>query len=179
MMRINTLIWGWAFFNGHRFLLTASKNGLCRLMLPCEASLQNLIKWTNRHISDAHFVKDQKQLSVYISQLDEYFDRKRKTFEFDIDLIGTDFQKSVWNALLNIPYGTVKSYSEIARQIGQPTALRAVGNANGANPIPIVVPCHRVIAKNGTLGGYGGGLDMKRKLLFLEGVISEDQKQLI
>ncbi|NLC62932.1 MAG: methylated-DNA--[protein]-cysteine S-methyltransferase, partial [Thermoanaerobacterales bacterium] len=99
--------------------------------------------------------------------------------EFDIDLIGTDFQKSVWNALLNIPYGTVKSYSEIARQIGQPTALRAVGNANGANPIPIVVPCHRVIAKNGTLGGYGGGLDMKRKLLFLEGVISEDQKQLI
>jgi len=91
-------------------------------------------------------------------------------FELPLDLRGTEFQRAVWQALLEIPYGETRSYAEIARQVGQPNAVRAVGAANGANPIPIVVPCHRVIGRDGSLTGYGGGLDKKVFLLQLEGV---------
>jgi O-6-methylguanine DNA methyltransferase len=87
-----------------------------------------------------------------------------------LDLAGTEFQKSVWNALRNISFGKTKSYGEIARAIGQPKAVRAVGGACGANPVPVLVPCHRVLAANKKLGGFSGGLDWKRKLLALEGI---------
>jgi methylated-DNA-[protein]-cysteine S-methyltransferase len=89
-------------------------------------------------------------------------------FELGLDLVGTAFQRKVWQALLTIPYGQTRSYGEIARQIGAPGAFRAVGLANGHNPIGIIVPCHRVIGSNGSLTGYGGGLDKKRALLELE-----------
>jgi len=101
-------------------------------------------------------------------QLDEYFAGKRKTFELKLAPRGTPFQLSVWNELLAIPYGSTCSYQEIANAIGRPAATRAVGAANGANPIPIVVPCHRVIGSNGSLTGFGGGIDVKRRLLALE-----------
>jgi methylated-DNA-[protein]-cysteine S-methyltransferase len=166
-----TVVWGYLFHKKQRLIVAASKKGLCRLMLPRESSLLNLRAWIDRYFPQADVVHDQLQLDPYIIQLDEYFKGKRQTFDFVIDLRGTDFQKSVWKALLNIPYGTVKSYSEIAREICRPNAVRAVGSANGANPIPIVVPCHRVIAKDGTLGGYSGGLDIKRELLDIEGII--------
>jgi O-6-methylguanine DNA methyltransferase len=87
-----------------------------------------------------------------------------------LDLTGTDFQKSVWNALRKIPAGRTKSYGEIARAIGRPKAVRAVGGACGANPVPVLVPCHRVLAANGKIGGFSGGLDWKRELLSREGV---------
>lgn len=102
-------------------------------------------------------------------QLDEYFAGRRTRFELPLAPAGTPFQKSVWKALRGIPYGKTCSYGDIARKIGNPKAVRAVGLANGANPIPLVIPCHRVIGSNGTLTGYGGGLDRKRKLLALEG----------
>lgn len=102
-------------------------------------------------------------------QLDEYFWRKRREFSIPLLFVGTDFQKMVWNELLRIPFGTTVSYAEIACRIGRPTAVRAVANANGANPIAIFVPCHRVIGSNGTLTGYAGGLLAKRFLLELEG----------
>jgi O-6-methylguanine DNA methyltransferase len=105
--------------------------------------------------------------SVY-NQLLEYFDGKRKEFDFQYELRGTTFQKKVWNALCNIPYGETRSYKEIAIEIGNEKACRAVGMANNKNPITIVVPCHRVIGANGKLVGYGGGLDMKEQLLKLE-----------
>ena len=101
-------------------------------------------------------------------QLVEYFAGARREFDLDIEMIGTPFQLEVWSALRRIPYGEVRSYSEIARKIGRPNAVRAVGAANGANPIPIIVPCHRVIGANGSLTGFGGGLDVKRSLLDLE-----------
>ena len=101
-------------------------------------------------------------------QLDEYFAGKRKTFELALAPKGTPFQLSVWNELLAIPYGSTRSYQEVANAIGRPAATRAVGAANGANPIPIVVPCHRVIGSNGSLTGFGGGIDVKRRLLALE-----------
>ena len=104
-------------------------------------------------------------------QLREYFGGERESFSVPLRLVGTAFQLSVWQALKKIPYGRTRSYREIARSIGRPTATRAVGAANGQNPLPIFVPCHRVIGSNGSLTGFGGGLDVKLALLRLEGVL--------
>ncbi len=101
-------------------------------------------------------------------QLDEYLRGRRQAFTLALDLDGTEFQRSVWNALLTIPFGETRTYEQIARQIGRPTAMRAVGAANGRNPISIVVPCHRVIGATGDLTGFAGGLDAKAFLLTLE-----------
>ncbi|OFB37019.1 cysteine methyltransferase [Mycolicibacterium sp. (ex Dasyatis americana)] len=103
-----------------------------------------------------------------VEQLSEYFAGDRTEFDLELDMMGTQFQRRVWQALQAIPYGQTCSYGEIARQIGSPSAFRAVGLANGHNPIGIIVPCHRVIGANGSLTGYGGGLDRKRALLELE-----------
>ena len=101
-------------------------------------------------------------------QMKEYFEGERKEFDLPLRPEGTDFQKKVWNALLEIPFGETRSYQDIANAVGSPKACRAVGMANHQNPIIIVIPCHRVIGKNGKLVGYGGGLSMKEKLLLLE-----------
>ena len=101
-------------------------------------------------------------------QLREYFAGKRVTFDLPLAPEGTAFQRSVWRQLQEIPYGETISYGELARRVGNPKASRAVGSANGANPLPIVIPCHRVIAGDGTLGGFGGGLPTKQTLLALE-----------
>ena len=103
-----------------------------------------------------------------VEQLESYFAGERFEFDIEMELVGTPFQRNVWAALLTIPYGDTRSYGEIAAQIGSPGAFRAVGLANGHNPIGIIVPCHRVIGSNGSLTGYGGGLDRKRALLALE-----------
>ena len=102
-------------------------------------------------------------------QLGEYFAGGRKAFDLALDFAGTEFQKKVWHALLTIPFGETRTYAQIARQIGQPTAVRAVGAANGRNPISIVAPCHRVIGSSGKLTGFAGGLVVKAQLLRLEG----------
>jgi len=105
-------------------------------------------------------------------QLVEYFTGNRKSFDIPLYFAGTEFQRKVWNALLTIPYGETRSYGQIARQIGHPDAVRAVGAANGKNPISIVVPCHRVIGSTGSLTGFGGGLSAKARLLELEGALT-------
>ncbi|MBC8532094.1 methylated-DNA--[protein]-cysteine S-methyltransferase [Gehongia tenuis] len=104
------------------------------------------------------------------SQLFEYFNRSRRVFELPLHMVGTPFQTSVWRELTLIPYGHTISYRKLAQRVGSPQGFRAVGAANGRNPIPIIVPCHRVINHNGALGGYGGGLDRKKFLLRLEGI---------
>lgn len=109
-------------------------------------------------------------LQATVAQLEEYFAGKRRGFDLPLSLAGTDFQCRVWRTLADIPYGDTVSYATLAAMVGRPTAFRAVGQANGANPIPIVLPCHRVVATGGGIGGYGGGLPLKRKLLALEGV---------
>lgn len=101
-------------------------------------------------------------------QLRDYFEGTRREFDLPLDLRGTDFQLTVWRELARIPFGETISYGELARRIGQPAASRAVGAANGANPIPIVIPCHRVIGANGGLTGFGGGIETKKWLLALE-----------
>jgi len=108
------------------------------------------------------------QCTAVIDQLNEYFAGTRREFELPLAPRGTEFQLACWNELQRIAYGTTISYSELARRIARPNAVRAVGAANGANPIPIIIPCHRVIGANGTLTGYGGGLHIKRALLALE-----------
>lgn len=107
-------------------------------------------------------------LEATLKQLEEYFSGRRKTFDLSLDMRGTPFQQDAWQALLAIPYGRTVSYAEQARSMGRPSAVRAVANANAANPVSIIVPCHRVIGSNGTLTGYGGGLWRKKYLLELE-----------
>ena len=102
-------------------------------------------------------------------QLNDYFSGKRKSFSLKLDFKGTEFQKKVWAALLTIPFGETRSYGQIARQIKSPKAVRAVGAANGKNPISIIAPCHRVIGSTGKLTGFAGGLEVKARLLALEG----------
>lgn len=112
-----------------------------------------------------------KPLKESVKQLKAYFSGKLRAFDLPLAASGTDFQKLVWKALCQVPYGTTASYGEIATAIGKPTASRAVGMANGRNPISIIVPCHRIIGSSGKLVGYGGGLDHKQALLQLEGVL--------
>lgn len=122
------------------------------------------IRFTHEDLleSNSPFLLDVKK------QLKEYFTGLRRKFDINLKLDGTEFQKNVWNALTEIPYGEVCSYKDIAEKIGSPKAFRAVGNANNRNKIPIVIPCHRVIGSNGKLVGYDGGIEIKEKLLNLE-----------
>ncbi len=121
------------------------------------------------HLKDADLnIKESDIIKKAYKQLMEYFNGQRKSFDLPLNPKGTEFQKKVWNALLNIPYGSTCSYKDIAVNIGNEKACRAVGGANNKNPIFIIIPCHRVIGKNGSLVGYGGGLDIKLKLLELE-----------
>jgi methylated-DNA-[protein]-cysteine S-methyltransferase len=120
-------------------------------------------------ISNIELIEDAGRTAEVRRQLDEYFAGQREEFDLNLAPHGTPFELSVWEELRRIPFGETRSYADIARALGKPAATRAVGRANGANPIPIVVPCHRVIGSNGSLTGFGGGLDNKVRLLELEG----------
>lgn len=115
------------------------------------------------------WVESEERTRPYRRQLEEYFAGERRAFDLPLDLQGTEFEQRCWQALLKIPYGETRSYGDIARAVGSPKAFRAVGRANHNNPVAIVVPCHRVVASDGGLTGYGGGLEVKEKLLRLEG----------
>ena len=140
--------------------LAASAKGLVRLEF--EARMQRV------NLNAIQLRESRSALAPYLCELDEYFAGARREFSLPLDLRGTEFQLACWHALLEIPYGETRSYRDIAQAIGHPHAYRAVGMSNNRNPIAIVVPCHRVIASSGSLCGYGGGLDIKRKLLELE-----------
>jgi methylated-DNA-[protein]-cysteine S-methyltransferase len=127
-----------------------------------------MVDQTHEPAARADWVRDDDAFDDAAAQLGEYFAGERTEFDLDLELAGTDFQRQVWAALQTIPYGETRSYGEIANQIGKPGAFRAVGLANGRNPIGIIVPCHRVIGASGSLTGYGGGLDRKQLLLDLE-----------
>jgi methylated-DNA-[protein]-cysteine S-methyltransferase len=120
--------------------------------------------------SASESVEDIKINSIAIRQLEEYFDGRRKTFDIPLNLVGTEFQKAVWRQLLRIPYAETESYAAVAKAIGRPSAVRAVAGAICANPISIIVPCHRVIGSDGSLTGYAGGLKAKKYLLSIEQV---------
>ena len=122
-----------------------------------------------KKLLDADYIEvDDELLKETRKQIDEYFIMQRQEFTLPLLMVGTEFQKSVWNALLKIPYGKTASYLELSKIIGNEKAVRAVANANGANAIALIIPCHRIIGTNGKLTGYGGGLPLKKKLLDLE-----------
>jgi O-6-methylguanine DNA methyltransferase len=156
--------------------LAASAEGLVALefdaRLPGQQSIRPNPRDLREEKSGLKFAESPDALRPYVNELEEYFAGQRREFTFPLDLRGTDFQKACWQALRAIPYGETRTYADIAHAVGKPKAFRAVGMANNRNPIAIVVPCHRVIASDGTLCGYGGGLDVKRKLLELEGALS-------
>jgi methylated-DNA-[protein]-cysteine S-methyltransferase len=147
--------------------LASTAQGLAYVELP-HASGRGLEGWLSRNLPGARCEGGFAPNRAAAAQLLEYLEGKRTAFELTLDLRGTEFQRAVWQALLEIPYGETRSYSELARSLGRPNAVRAVGAANGANPLSIVVPCHRVIAADGTLTGYGGGLGLKARLLAME-----------
>ncbi|WP_078060218.1 MULTISPECIES: methylated-DNA--[protein]-cysteine S-methyltransferase [Gracilibacillus] len=141
-----------------------------------ETVKERLTKWSEKHQLPTTFQESTAELEPVITQLDEYFQQKRTTFSIDYRFYGTTFQKKVWQALASrVAYGATCSYQDIADYIAAPKAVRAVGGANNKNPISIIVPCHRVIGKNGKLVGYGGGLDKKEYLLALEQADTENR----
>ncbi|MBN1485899.1 MAG: methylated-DNA--[protein]-cysteine S-methyltransferase [Chloroflexia bacterium] len=146
--------------------LFATPEGLCLLALPAGGPVAS---WMGRHLSSHTPIEGGDLLREAAAQLEQYVARERRSFDLPLDLRGTPFQLQVWQALLEIPYGQTRSYAQVADAIGRPRAVRAVGAANGANPLPIIIPCHRVVRSDGSLGGYGGGLPLKRALLRLEG----------
>jgi O-6-methylguanine DNA methyltransferase len=147
--------------------LASTGRGLACLGLP-RAGGRGLAGWLARVAPGARREEAFAPNRDAARQLLEYLAGKRTAFELALDLRGTPFQRSVWAELQAIPYGETRSYLDVARAIGSPGAVRAVGAANGANPVAIIVPCHRVIQSGGKLGGYGGGLDLKRRLLAME-----------
>ncbi|MFD2043819.1 methylated-DNA--[protein]-cysteine S-methyltransferase [Ornithinibacillus salinisoli] len=147
--------------------IAATTNGLC-FVGSQNKSLEELTDWAQKHFPEGSIVEDVEKLKPYANEILEYLQGNSKTFTCPVDFNGTDFQLAVWHALREIPYGQTKSYSDIAKAIDKPTAVRAVGAAIGANPILITVPCHRVVAKDGSLTGYRGGIEMKKQLLELE-----------
>jgi len=147
--------------------IASTEAGLAYLELP-RAGGRGFAGWLARAIRDARREEAFAPNRDAIRQVLEYLAGKRTSFDLQLDLRGTPFQTSVWRALLAIPYGETRSYAQVARAVGKPDAVRAVGTANGSNPVPLIVPCHRVIQSGGKLGGYGGGLDLKRRLLAME-----------
>lgn len=159
----------WTLFKHDQWkmYLAATVEGLCYVG-SCDEGYEQLSSWAKSTFKDAHLEQKDEKLEPYIDEFKEYFEQKRTLFTIPVDLHGTKFQLSVWNALLNIPYGETFSYSQLASILQRPNAVRAVASAIGANPILMVIPCHRVIGKNGELRGYRGGMEMKKQLLELE-----------
>jgi O-6-methylguanine DNA methyltransferase len=152
-----------------RLLLTATGQGLSSIEFgPLDQVGDRLAAWALRWYGTTKLVREETAMEPYAAQLREYFAGRRTAFDLPLDLRGTPFQRRVWRALTEIPYGERRSYKEIAAMIGSPKAVRAVGGANNRNPLPIVVPCHRVVGADGSLVGYGGGMPIKVFLLQLE-----------
>jgi len=150
---------------GIHFDAFSTRKGISKLLLNTPPEIIINIRKTKLHPDDP-FMFD-----IY-SELKEYFNLKRKDFNIMLDISGRPFQKRVWKQLQNIPFGEIVSYKTIAERIKQPKAFRAIGHANSVNPVAIIIPCHRVINSDGTIGGYSGGIGVKEKLLELEGVKS-------
>nr|WP_285269367.1 methylated-DNA--[protein]-cysteine S-methyltransferase [Kaistella sp. Ran72] len=146
----------------------ADENGICMLEFSDRKALPTELKEISKHFNANIIQGENPHFKILEQELVEYFAGKRQIFTVPLSLVGTEFQKKVWEVLRGIPYGTTRSYQQQANILGNPKAVRAVANANGLNKISIIIPCHRVIGTNGTLTGYGGGIWRKQKLLELE-----------
>lgn len=154
--------------------ILATNVGVCSIFFGwMEKSLPAIHAWLKKNGLKGELIRSEHQLKQAICELKEYFSRKRFEFTVPLHLFGSSFQKKVWQEVCKVQYGETVSYKEIARRIGAPKAVRAVGGANNKNPIPIIIPCHRVIGSNGAMVGYGGGLKKKEALLKLEGALKK------
>lgn len=163
------LYWSQLSHHDWNLYIAATEKGLCYVG-SYNKPYEEMSAWANQRFPGSPLIHDNEKLMPYAAELVQYVLGERQSFAIPFDLRGTPFQLAVWAALCDIPYGQTRSYSEIANHIQKPSSVRAVGAAIGANPLLISVPCHRVIGKNGTLTGYRGGLEMKTKLLQLEGI---------
>ncbi|AOP16005.1 methylated-DNA--[protein]-cysteine S-methyltransferase [Bacillus licheniformis] len=159
--------WRTLICRGWQIHIGATARGLC-FTGGWNQGFEDLAAWAEKRFTQPVFIRDDKGLAEYAEQLQAYLNGKRTHFSFPVDLAGTPFQLAVWKALSEIPYGSTCSYFDIAEHIEKQAAVRAVGAAIGANPLLMVVPCHRVIGKSGQLTGYRGGLDMKKELMMME-----------
>ena len=150
-----------------QFRVASTEAGLAYVELP-HSSGRGMRDWMERYVPERRCVDEIGPNRAAIEQILEYLASERTDFDVPLDLRGTPFQRTVWNALLEIPYGESRSYADVARAVGRPKAQRAVGSANSVNPVSLIVPCHRVIAADGSLGGYGGGQELKARLLAME-----------
>ena len=150
------------------FILGSFENKLCLLDFKYRKMRTTVDNRLKKGFEAEFIEQDDEILKETRKQIDEYFNMERKDFDIPLITIGTDFQKSVWDALLKVPYGATSTYLKLAKDIDNEKAVRAVANANGANSIAIIIPCHRIIGTNGELTGFGGGLPLKKRLLKLE-----------
>ena len=150
-------------------MLIQSEKGLKRIVF--EKKIPEFLSEIEQKKDDYNLVKDKISLKKPIKQINDYFSNNKKFFDIKVDISMPSFYQKVLLTVMKIPYGEVRTYQEIAIKTGSPNAYRAVGSANAKNLIPIIIPCHRVVAANGNLGGYGGGLSIKKYLLKMEGVI--------
>lgn len=164
------IYWTLMTYENQNIHLAASDKGLA-FVGSGNGPFHEMTDWLKSRFPGSRLVRADSKLQTYSAALIEYLEGRRSSFSLPLDLQGTPFQKAVWDALGHIPYGETRTYSEIAIQLGKASAVRAVAAAIGANPVLIIVPCHRVIGKNGTLTGYRGGLDMKKELLALESAV--------
>ncbi|MEE9166046.1 MAG: methylated-DNA--[protein]-cysteine S-methyltransferase [Candidatus Neomarinimicrobiota bacterium] len=160
----------YTFFNSPvgRISIAKSERGICRIGLPGESE-DSFLAWHRKYFPGENVVKSGPALSDAVEELMRYLAGELRVFSLALDLRTSLFRQKVLEEVRTIPYGETASYKEIAERMGKPGAARAVGGANAHNPLPIVIPCHRVVAHDGTLGGYGGGLNLKEHLLQLEG----------
>src|SRR5262245_43452779 len=166
---MTNLWWSEAELPIGRIGLASSERGLARLFLPIELPARDAR--LRRTFGDYTLRPDDGRNDAARAQVEAYLGGRRRDFDLSLDPRGTPFQLAVWRAVAEIGYGRTSTYGQIARRIGQERAVRAVGAANGANPLPIVVPCHRIVGSTGDLTGYGGGLPLKERLLALEGAL--------
>jgi len=153
-----------------RIYVASTENGVCKISVPKETR-KDFFNWLEEHFGLEAVVDNRSRTKDVLDQLSRYFNGRLVRFNVPLDLIGTPFQIRVWKELVKIPYGTTISYKQLARRVGTPRAFQAVGRANSTNPLPIIVPCHRVLGSDGSLVGYACGVKTKEFLLRLEGAI--------
>lgn len=164
---MSKIFWTLFIHSDWRLHIAATENGLCYVGSQ-NRSYEEMEAWIKKRFPQNELVENKEELALYTEEIKQYLGGTRRKFTIPMELKGTEFQLAIWDALLKIPYGEKKTYSQIAQLINNPAAVRAVGTAIGANPVLLTIPCHRVVAKNGALTGYRGGLEMKERLLTLE-----------
>lgn len=163
----NNIYWTLLKHRQWNMFVAATKRGLCYIGSP-NASFEEVDIWAKKRLPDYNLVEEKEIIQPYTVELVDYLEGRLTNFSLPMDLQGTPFQQSVWQVLTELQYGQTVSYTDIAERIGKPKSVRAVATAIGANPLLILVPCHRVVAKSGKLGGFRAGLEMKKELLKLE-----------